>query len=261
MIKKNPSDFIKRDKWNFNFEDYPDVLTKTIKDCPDLKKINELLFIIGWFYATFLEIPNFIVDEKVSKEYSQKLTFTCFVDFMRTTNCTTFLTGCGLYKNAYHNIRYALESVVQSLYMDTKHPKADFQTKIEILDEVEDISNYRGIKLLKKLEIENKDEIMREYERVNQDYSKLSKKVHFSYRQLILTATNITEANIHTVQLDCNEVSIIYDLMTKGYDLFLFLILTYFPKLVEPLSKNKELTETVKDHNLRLVCKILNIPL
>lgn len=260
MSKKKPKEWLLRDNWHFAFKEFPETLKKTIVECPDLKKTNELLFIIGWIYATFIELPNFIVDGKVTKEYSHKLTFTCFMDLMRTTNCTIFLIGCGLYKNAYHNIRYALESIVHSLYMDLRHPNADFGTKIEILDEVEDLNNYRGVNLLKALDIHNKEEIMREYKRINKEYKKLSKKVHFTYRQLLVTAKLVTDGNVHSTKMDCNEVSKIYNSMKTVYDLVIFLILTYFPSLEEPLSKNAEFIKTVKDHNLTLTCRVLKIP-
>ena len=164
MSEKPRLDWFRREKWNLNFEDFSKCSEKSIEQCSDLFKINELLFIVGWVYASFLKIPSFFVNHKVSKTYSQKLAFTCLIDLMHSTNCTTFMTACGLYKNAYHNIRYALESIVHSVYMDLRHPNADFRTKIEILNEVENLPKYHGVQLLKALEINNKEEIMREYD-------------------------------------------------------------------------------------------------
>ena len=259
MSKKDHLDWLRREKWHFSFKEFPKNLKKSIAKCHDLQKINELLLIVALVYASFVKLPSIFIDKKVSKAYSQKLTFTCFIDLMRTTNCTTFMIGNGLYKNAYHNIRYSLESIVHSLYMDLRHPNADFQTKIEILDEVENLPNYRGVKLVKALEINNKDEIMREYKGINKEYKKLSKNVHFTYRQLLVTAKKVRESNVHSTEIDCTEVSKIYDSMKTVYDFFLFLVLSYFPELKEPLAKNEEFTQTVIDHNLKLVCKVLQI--
>jgi len=169
------------------------------------------------------------------------------------------MTACGLYKNAYHNLRYALESIVHCVYIDLKHPNADFRTKIEILNEVENLPQYHGVKLLKVLEINNKEEIRREYERINKEYKKLSRNVHFTYKQLLVTAKNVMEHRVSSTVTDCTEVSKIYDSMKIVYGFFLFLFLSYFPELKEPLAKNEEFVKTVKDHNLKLVCKILKV--
>lgn len=259
MYKKDPSEWLLRDKWHFNFNEFPKTLEKSKRECPDLSKINELLFIIAWVYASFFRIPSFFINKKVSEKYSQTLVFTCLIDLMRSTNCTTFMIGCGLYKNAYHNIRYALESIVHSLYMDLKHPNADFSTKIEILNEVENLTNYHGVRLLKTLDIYNKEEIMREYDMINKEYKKLSRNVHFTYRQLLVTAKNVMESRAFSSETDCTEVSKIYDSMKTVYDFFLFLVLSYFPELKELLAKNVEFVKAVEDHNLKLVRQSLKV--
>ncbi len=258
MKRKDPSEWLRRENWHFNFKDFHKTLEKSVKECTELPKINELLFIVGWIFATFLKIPKFFVEGKVSEKYRQSLTFTCFIEFMHNSNCTTFLTASGLYKNAYHNLRYALESIVHSTYIDLRHPDSDFKTKIEILDEVENLPAYHGVKLVKDLEISNKDDIMREYDKINKEYKKLSRNVHFTYRHLLVTEKNIIESSVHSTEMDCSEVSRIYDSMKTVYDFFIFLFLSYFPELKEPLTKNEEFTKAVKDHNLNLVCKILN---
>jgi hypothetical protein len=259
MSEKNRLDWLRREKWHLNFKDFSKSLEKSKEECPDLSQVNELLFIVGWVFASFLKIPSFFINHEVSKEYSQKLTFTCLIDLMHSTNCTTFMIGCGLYKNAYHNLRYALESIVHCLYMDLRHPDADFRTKIAILNEGENLPEYHGVHLLKALEISNKEEIMREYDRINKEYRKLSRNVHFTYRQLLGTRKNITELHVSSTVTDCNEVSKIYSSMKIVYDFFLFLFLSYFPDLKEPLAKNEEFVDAIKDHNLKLVCKILNV--
>lgn len=259
MSKHYSFEWLRRDKWHFYFDDFHKTLEKSKQECPDLSKINELLLVVACVFASFSKLSSFFIKGKVSEAYSQKLTFTCLIDLLRSSNSTTFMIACGLYKNAYHNIRYALESIVHSLYMDLRHPTVDFLTRIEILNEVEDLPNYRGVQLLKALEINNKEEIMREYDMISKEYKKLSKNVHFTYRQLLVTAKNVMESRVGSITTDCNEVSKIYDSMKIVYDFFLFLLLSYFPEIKRPLVKDDEFTKTVKDHNLKLVCQVLNI--
>lgn len=153
----------------------------------------------------------------------------------RISSCTVFLTACGLYKNVYHNIRYALESMVQTLYMDSKHSYADFPTKIAILIEVENLPRYRGVQLLKSLEIDNKEQIMREYSRIKEEYESLSRKVHFTFRQLLMTSKDFMESTLRSTKVDCREVRNIYDSMRTVYDFF-------FSPIFHILSRNKKAT-------------------
>lgn len=143
--------------------------------------------------------------------------------------------------------------------MDSKHSNVDLYTKTEILKEVENLPHYRGVQLLKSLEIENKEQIMTEYKNIEDEYKNLSKKVHFTYRQILITSKDFMEKSLRPTKVDCAEVSKIYDSMRTVYDFFLFLLVNYFPELKEPLAENKEFAKTAKDHKLKLVCKALNI--
>jgi len=258
MEKTNISERLRRDKWHFNFDEFQETLEKSKKECPHLQKINELFFMLACTAASLSKIPSFFdEDAYISDKYSQSLVFHCFLELLRSSSCTIFLSGCGLYKNAYHNIRHVLESIVQTLYIDTRHPYVDFPTKIEILKEVEDLPQYRGVQLLKALEIDYKEEIMKEHIKINEEYKNLSKKVHFTYRQLLVTSKDFMESSLRSTKADCNEVSNIYYSMRTVYDTFFFLFLIYFPEIRKPLSENIEFIETAKNHNLTLLLKVL----
>lgn len=254
MVKNYSFEWMRKDKWHFpKFDEFLATLEKSKKECVDLSRMNELILMLGFTLVAFLEIPSFFDENRnISEKYSQSLFFTCFMELLRSSTCTVFLSGCGLYKNAYHNVRYYLESIVQSMYMDSKHPNVDFPTKVEILKEVEDIRDYRGVRLIQKLEIENKDEIGKEYK-------KLSAKVHFTHKQLAVTASDVMDGNYHATKLDCTEVSNIYDSMRMLYDIFFSLFITYFPEIREVLKKNAGFIEQIKVHNLTLLSKNLDV--
>jgi hypothetical protein len=245
---------MRKDKWHFpKFDEFLATLEKSKKECVDLSKMNELILMLGFTLVAFSKIPSFFDENRcISEKYSQSLFFTCFMELLRGSACTVFLSGCGLYKNAFHNIRYYLESIVQSMYMDSKHPNVDFPTKVEILKEVEDLRDYRGVRLIQKLEIEYKDEIKKEYK-------KLSAKVHFTHKQLVVTASDVMDSNYHATDVDCTEVSNIYDSMRMLYDIFFFLFLAYFQEIKEELKRNTRFIEQIKIHNLTLLSKNLDV--
>lgn len=260
MDETSISERLRKDKWHFNFDEFQAFLEKSKRECTDLQKIHELFFMLACTLVSLSKIPSFFDENRyISEKYSQSLVFHCFLELLRSSSCIVFLSGCGLYKNAYHNIRHALESIVQTLYIDTRHPYVDFPSKIEILKEVEDIPQYHGVKLLKVLEIDHKEEIMKEYDRINKEYRNLSRKVHFTYRQLLVTSKDFMESSLRSTKTDCSEVSNIYNSMRTVYDFFFFLFLTYFPEIRKPLAENTEFIETAKSHNLTLLTKALGI--
>lgn len=260
MNKTNSFEWLQREKFHVKFDEFQIAAEKSKKECGDLPKIEELLFMLACTLVAFSKIPSVFDENRIMIErYSQSLLFHCFIELFRISSCNIFLTACGLYKNVYHNIRFTLESMVQTSYMDSRHPHVEFPTKIEILKEVEDLPRYRGVQLLKSLKIDNKEQIMREYRKIKEEYESLSRKVHFTYRQLLMTSKDFEEYTLRSTKVDCSEARNIYDSMRTVYDFFFLLFLTYFPEVKKPLTENKEFVKTVKDHNLRLLCKMLRI--
>jgi hypothetical protein len=60
-------------------------------------------------------------DLKFSRRYYSSLTRGCEYELIRTSAYTLFLTTNALYKSAEEKIRYMLESILQSTYIDTNH--------------------------------------------------------------------------------------------------------------------------------------------
>lgn len=256
MSKANSFEWMRRDKWHIpKFDEFQAVMEKSKKECGDLHKLNELILTLGFTLLAFPKIPSFFNENRfISEKYSQSFVFTSFMELLRGSARIVFLTGCGLYKNAYHDIRYALESIVQSYYLDSRHPNADFPTKIAILKEVEDLPQYRGVRLIKKFRLPKKDMKI-----LNEEYGRLSRKIHFTHGQLVVTATDVMESSYCSAEVDCSEVSNVYYSMRMLYGIFFFLFLTYFPEVRTTLLENNEFVKIVKDHNLNLLSKVLSI--
>ena len=242
-----------REKWDIpKFKDIQALMERSKKQCVDLFKMTELILVAVYTYTALSKMPSFF-DEKrhISHRYANTLAFLWLIELLRISRQTVFLSGSGCYRSAYNNIRYFLESAVQSLYMDFKHKNSDVFTKIEILKEVENRVEYRGVRLIGELEIKHKKE-------VTEEYRKLSKEIHASHWQIFVTMSDFQRGTFD-IEVDCKKVSNIYGSMRRIYDIFFFLFLKYFSEVRKPLTENREFVKVVKDHDLKLLSKILNI--
>ena len=177
------------------------------------------------------------------------------MELFRISGHILFLSCNGLYRNAFDDIRHTLESIVQALYIDLRHPKTDIGTKIEILKEVEDKREYHAVRLIDELEIDHKDKL-------KEEYKKLSQIIHPSHKQIVALMRDIkTEGKGVPTTVSCEEISKIYDSMKMMYNIFFFLVINYFPELKEPLKKNPYFTKGIKVYNLTLLSRVFKVRL
>ena len=224
------------------------------------KCFNELERIRKFAYET---IPHFeasvhecyaIKGKGISPKCTHSLVFSCYLESVRILAHTLFLALNGLYRNAFDNIRHLLESVVQALYIDLRHPETDLKTKIEILKEVEDKTEYHAVRLISELRIEHKDTLQSEYK-------KLSKTIHPSHKQIVATLTDIIKHRGVPATVDCEEIGRIYESIVTTYDIFFFLFLSYFTEIGQSLTKNADFVNDIKNYKLYLTSKALKIEL
>jgi len=121
------------------------------------------------------------------------------------------------------------------------------------------LEKCRGVQLLKKIQLPNQEQLLRENDKMRKHYDYLSNKIHFNYQQIVETAMDFDQGKLRSTKIDCNEVKQIYESMQLVYDFFFLLFLSYFPETKEPLSQNKEFIESIKDNNLVITCRILGI--
>lgn len=235
-------------------EGFLDISKKSKEECRDeLEQMRRLM------YATIPFIYNAFENRmKVHlPKYHHSLIYSCFMELFRKSGHILFLSCNGLYRNAFHEIRYVLESVLQAYYIDKGHPIADINAKIEVLKEIEDKREYRSAVLIDKLEIgsphaRHKNVFTREYKR-------LSKLIHPSHEQVVDTLAEVSSVGKRgvPVTIDCGEISKIYDSTKTMYDIFFFLLINLFPELKEPLKKNPEFIKSIGVYKLVLLSKIL----
>jgi hypothetical protein len=192
---------------------FKNVSKKTLSDCPEaIEKIREISFFSGLFFQFFYQYQKEKADE-IGK-WGNSLYHACMLELFRTYGTILFLTINGLYRSAFDSIRHALESIVQAIYIDGKHPNTDIITKIEILKEIEDRREYHAVRLIDELKIAHKDVLKIEYK-------ELSKVIHPSHKQILLTMQDIKEQGEGIpITVDSNEISKIYDATKRMTDIY-----------------------------------------
>ena len=233
---------------------FQDTVKKSKEECGDkLEEIRQLTFINRNFFNSFMEC--FSLGKRYRVKYGSSLAFVCLAESWRISGHILFFSYNGLYRHAFNDIRYVLESIVQALYIDHRHPETPLETKIEILKEVEDKREYHAIRLIDELEIKHKDKL-------REEYKKLSQTIHPSHKQIVATLDDLKERDKGVpVTIDCEEISKILDSMKRMYDIFFFLFINYFPEVKEALKKNSKFVEDIKKHNLILLSKVLKVKL
>lgn len=135
---------------------------KSKKECGnEIEQMHKLSILSGLFLTSFY---TFLKENKGKSEtWGVCLHHVNLFELIRTSGYILFLSINGLYRNAYDCIRHTLESIIQAIYIDSRHPTAPLKTKIEILKETEDKREYRASRLIGELRIAHKDKLQTEY--------------------------------------------------------------------------------------------------
>ena len=233
---------------------FNNISEKSRKDCGSkLEEMRQLTFVSAIFFTIFSTFQK-----KTKGKYGvwgHSLYHTCLLELLRTSGHILFLSSNGLYRNAFDDIRHALESIVQAIYLDNKHPNAPLETKIEILKEIEDKREYHAVRLIDELKLAHKDKLKAEYK-------ELSRTIHPSHKQIeaLLRDIKTDEQGVPTT-VDCEEISRICEDMKSMYDIFFFLILNHLPEVKESTKKNSHFVKAVRFYKLGLVAEAIDIKL
>jgi hypothetical protein len=228
------------------------VSEKSQKECgAKLEEIRKLTFVSGLFVG--IVHAYFKTNEEGMERWGNSLHHACLLELFRISGHTVFLSCYGLYRNAFDNIRHALETIVQAIYIDHRHPETSLTTKIEILKEVEEKREYHAIRLIDELDIHYKDRLKKEYKR-------LSKIIHPSHEQIVRLLEDIKtdESGIPT-PVSCEQISRIYDSMKIMYDIYFFLILNHLPELKKAIKENSNIVKALKKYEFSLLNRQLKI--
>jgi hypothetical protein len=220
------------------------LIEESIKNCGvETEKLRRLI-VDG--SKLFIKIPPL-------DAYSVPLMSLRVSELYRVSIHILYLSLSGLYRNAFENIRYVIESVVQSLFIDSRHPRSSLRTRIEILKEIEDKIPYHAVRLIDKLEIDHKQTLRREYK-------KLSKIIHPSHRSVLDIMHDMQADKKIIGSVNCKEISNVYTSLKIMFDITLFLYISYAQKgLKEQLRKDSEFIKFCKTYSLPLLSKILKV--
>lgn len=233
-------------------EGFQNSIKKSKKECGErLEEIRQFTFCLSYFHRTLSK--TFDTDKKITLEMWNSLTLMCYIELMRLSGHIVFFTYSGLYRQAFNDIRYALESIVQAVYLDNRHQNASIETKIEILREVENKRDYHAGSLIAKLEGISKYKNL-----LKKEYSELSQNIHHTHRQIIATMDDLLNESEYPVTIKSEEVSRIFDSLKKLYDIFLLLFVMKFPQLKAGLKENDLFTNAVKKNELEMLSNLFD---
>ena len=114
-------------------EGFLDISRKSKEECRnELEQMRQLMYAVIPFIHKAIENRMKVHMPK----YLNSLIYSCFMELFRKSGHILFLSFNGLYRNAFHEIRYVLESVLQAYYIDKGHPEAEIIAKLEVLKEI-----------------------------------------------------------------------------------------------------------------------------
>jgi len=215
------------------------------KYAPEIEVILEQIKILKLFGNCIFEYAR--SDPEFLKRYTRSLTAGCECELIRTSAHTLFLSANALYRSAKGNIRYMLESILQSTYIDINHPNSNLSTKWEILKEVENRREYRAPNLINSWKtLDHKDDLQNEYKL-------LSEEVHPSHiHAKEIFKEVMVEAHI-PAKIERSEIQKISNSLLRLYDIFYFLVLYNFPELKKVFVKNENIQKTIGKFGFRLL--------
>ncbi len=237
-----------RKAFQFNIE-------KSERECKkELEEIRDLSFNLSYCFGTFLNEENLT-------EVMDSLVFWCFIETTEITGYTLYLSYCGLYRNAFENIRHILESIVQAYYIDLNHPNTSFETKMEILKEIEDKKEYHASKLINE-KLSFKNEVCEGLDCkgfLKVSYKNLSQMVHPSHQKIIATRKDAMSSGNKDLSelIDCGEVAKISESLRTVLDIFYVLVTFEFPIFANKMREDKDFVDCVKKYKLKLLDKII----
>jgi hypothetical protein len=220
---------------------FRDLFDQSTKLCGvKLEEMRTLTITCSSFYGSYLE-TNKETARKINGHGHtlERLEHAYLLELFRTSGRVLFLTSHALYRNTFDEIRHALESIVQAIYIDEKHPETPFSVKMEILKEVEYRREYHAIRLIDEIKISQRDKLKAEYK-------ELSKVVHPSHKEIAALVQDVLTDTGVPSKVGCDEVSRICESLRKMYDISFYLIITSSPSLKQLLEKDSSFLDCVK---------------
>lgn len=214
------------------------------------KKCAEQVAKLKDFIIDLAVVFGCVADNSDVPKAKQSLVFLRFLQSMLHLNELPFLLMAGHYTSGIHILRYRLESMVQALYLDQRHPALNLENKICILAEISDKREYFLTRLIDEITIDNKGNLRETYK----DLSIASHPSHLDFPTI-----NQMIEHLKTLEstINCNELNRVVDLTIRTYDIIFFLVLQSFPSAKEAAKNQPYVKKVVEKYNLPLLHKVL----
>lgn len=173
-----------------------------------------------------------------------------FFRFLELQNNILWIYICvlfGRYHAAIRELRYVLESMAQAFYLDSEHPRADMNCKLEITKEIDRESFAR---LLDGLEIAEK-------QRIKSLYSDLSKYVHSTYEEMRPTIEDGRVWERMTFGFEYDMFKKCVEMTNRVLDAVYFLAVMRFSVVIKDLTSNALTMKSLEDHQSDLTLSYL----
>jgi hypothetical protein len=234
-------------------ESFQEVIKESNEKCGDtLELIRSLIYDSSGCFAVGFKKAGL-------KKCQNSLVFWWYMESVRISGHILYLTKCGLYRNAFDDIRHLLESIIQASYVETNHTDCDLRTKLEILKEIEDKKEYHARRLIEEKRIigDVKCEGVDCKGLLKKEYVDLSNMIHPSHEKFIATMEDVQKNQGIPAVVNPEEVVRVLDSLRKTYDICFFTVLASFPEINATLVEKTKIRECVSKYELPLLGRIL----
>ena len=195
-------------------------------------------------HEIWIELGKYI-DWSIPEKFDSLLYFRYF-ELQKQLNLLHFNILSGSYHQSIRELRYILESVIQSYYIDKNHPNVRVTCKLEVLKEID---KFVGSRLIEKTDLKYKNEL-------KELYSDLSKHVHSSYEKMNFALNDEIEHNM-TFMFNERLFNICKKSIDMTMDAFFFIMIYYNTDVIQKIIDNKELLNDLSKNNYILTLKFI----
>lgn len=210
------------------------------------KKCAEIIQMFNEFQNDVSVVQNLIIGKMNLETAKNSLLYFRFLQATIDFLDLPILLVAGSYKSVIQIVRYHFESLVQAFYLDRKHPNLNLDNKISILTEIFDKQDYFVSRLIERVKVGAKGSLKTFYKELNQI-------VHPSYTDFPNVDDMLKKITRSESRVRPEEFDETLEILTKMYDVSLYLIFQEFPDLKEIAKKDDSVIKTVESLSLPLL--------
>jgi hypothetical protein len=210
------------------------------------EKVGARYFTWSEWYSSLIDFTKAILNRTTKMDYSRYLFINRLIEFNKLLLLLHELSVVGYYHSTIRELRYLLESALQSHYLD-------FNTSFSLDKKIEEARKFYGLRnLVNKMELENDVK-----HKIKQIYKTLSNYVHPSTKEILSSYNDIS----YRVTYAFNEelFNLCVSSTNEVLDIVSFLALKGFSFVVNELKQDSVLLKWLRKSNCELTLNELNI--